>query len=94
MTFADAIKIAIRLCKAAGEDRAAHVLRQLPQVRIAENAERINKALAAAGMDLDAILAECKVANEARDMTAIAVANAKLEMANKVIRASEGRRDA
>ena len=94
MTFADAIRIAIRLCKAAGEDRAASVLRQLPYVRIADNAARIHKVLAAAGMDLDAILAECNRATESRDLTAMAVANAKLKMATKAIAASEGQTDA
>lgn len=89
MNFADAIIIAIRLCKAAGEDQAASVLRQLPHMRIAKNAERINKALANAGIDLNAILAECNLANESRDLTAMKVANAKLAMATKVITASE-----
>jgi hypothetical protein len=89
MTFADAIKIAIRLCKAAGEDRAAHVLGQLPQVRIAENAARMHRTLAAAGMDLQAILDECKAADESRDITAMKVATAKLGMAVKAMEARD-----
>lgn len=87
MNYAEAIGIAADLCDKSGREDVARTLRDLPQYRIAANALAMRKKLAAAGIDLDELLAETKALNETGDVADMRVANAKLEMMNKVLKA-------
>jgi hypothetical protein len=85
MTYAEAIEFAAGLCGLHNRDDVAAVLRSLPQMRIAANVARMNKKLAAAGMDLQSVLNELKTANEGDDREARIRARARFEIATEIM---------
>jgi hypothetical protein len=85
MTYYQAIQIAVDRCEQEGQSDVADVLRQLPQFRMAENANEVRRKLKAVGINLDAVLAELQSANVGNNPIAQARANAKLELISKIL---------